>query len=95
MASRRDIKTLTAVIAETQEGDRIRAGFSTPRYGEFTVEATVVAGPDQTLTVGDWPVAKAGKPSKGLQEIVILASSGKHPYAVGAVPEPAAEELAA
>lgn len=84
MAARRDIKALTAGIAGLTEGDRVRAGISHPRYGDFIIEATVVGGSESVLTAGSWAISKNGKPSKHLTELVVLASAGKHDYAIGA-----------
>ena len=82
MAARRDIKALTAGIAGMTAGDRVRAGISHPRYGNFIIEATVVAGGDSVLTAGSWAISKNGKPSKHLTELIVLASAGKHDDAV-------------
>lgn len=83
MAARRDIKALTAGIAGLNEGDRVRAGISHPRYGDFIIEATVVSGSESVLTAGSWAIAKNGKPSKHLTELVVLASAGNHEFGVG------------
>lgn len=92
MAARRDVKALTAGIAELNAGDRVRIGVTHPRYGDCAVEATVTAG-ENTLAAGGWNISKGGKPVKHLTELVILASAGKHAFGIGE--ETAPEALAA
>lgn len=92
MAARRDVKALTAAIAELSAGDRVRIGVNHPRYGECAVEATVVEA-DAAFTAGGWSISKGGKPTKHLTELVILASAGKHAFGIGE--EPAPDALAA
>lgn len=89
MAARRDVKALTAGIAELNAGDRVRIGITHPRYGDCSIEATVTAG-ESTLAGGGWNISKGGKPSKHLTELVILASAGKHEFGIGEEPAPQA-----
>ena len=83
---RRDTKALTATIAETGKGDRVRAGFNHPRYGVFTVEGTVTkggAGQDRNqLMVGGWYLNLGERAAKHLHELEILAPAGQHDFAI-------------
>lgn len=82
MAARRDVKALTFSISELAAGDRVRIGVNHPRYGECIIEATVVEA-DSAFTAGGWGISKAGKPTKHLTELVILASAGNHAFGIG------------
>lgn len=81
---RRDTKALTATIAEINKGDRVSAGFNHPRYGQFTVEGTVIkggAGLDRNqLIVAGWYINLNERAAKYLQELSILAPAGKHEF---------------
>jgi hypothetical protein len=83
---RRDTKALTATIAEINKGDRVSAGFNHPRYGQFTVEGTVVkggAGLDRNqLMVGGWYINLNERASKYLHELTIVAPAGQHEYVI-------------
>lgn len=83
---RRDTKTLTATIAEINKGDRVTAFFNHPRYGQFTVEGTVVkggAGLDRNqLMVGGWYINLNERAAKYLQELTIVATAGKHEFVI-------------
>lgn len=73
MAARRDVKAITAALADVKAGIRVRAGFRTPRYGDFTVTAEAIAGLERgQLTAGSWLLGTAGKPSKHLQSLEII-----------------------
>ena len=82
MAARRDVKALTSTITELAAGDRVRIGVNHPRYGECTVEATVVET-DTAFTAGGWGISKAGKPTRHLTELVVLSSAGNHAFGIG------------
>jgi hypothetical protein len=83
---RRDTKALTATISEINKGDRVRARFNHPRYGQFTVEGTVVkggAGLDRNqLIVGGWYINLNERAAKYLHELDIIAPAGKHEFAI-------------
>lgn len=83
---KRDTKALTATIAELQKGDRVRATFNHPRYGQFDVEGTVLkggAGLDRgQLSVAGWYINLNARAAKALQDLVILAPAGKHEFAI-------------
>lgn len=83
---RRDTKALTATIAEISKGDRVSAGFNHPRYGQFTIEGTVVkggAGLDRNqLMVGGWYVNLNERAAKYLQDLVIVAPAGQHEFEI-------------
>ena len=73
MAARRDVKALAATLEELKAGTNVRAGFRSPRYGDFIISATVVRGLERTqLTAGSWLLSTAGKPSKHLQSLEII-----------------------
>lgn len=98
MAARRDVKDLTATLETLAVGDRVRAGLRSPRYGDFTVEATVVKGPERgQLMAASWMISAQGKPAKALQELVITASAAMNEFPVlQPVPVvPSGEDLAA
>lgn len=81
---RRDTKALTATIAEINKGDRVVAGFNHPRYGQFTVEGTVIkggAGLDRNqLIVAGWYINLNERAAKHLHELSIIAPAGKHEF---------------
>jgi hypothetical protein len=83
---RRDTKALTATISELKKGDRVRATFNTPRYGQFTVEGTVLkggAGLDRNqLSVAGWYINLNERATKALHDLSILAVAGKHEFAI-------------
>ncbi|HEX9227584.1 MAG TPA: hypothetical protein VF885_13150 [Arthrobacter sp.] len=83
---RRDTKALTATIAEINKGDRVVAGFNHPRYGQFTVEGTVIkggAGLDRNqLMVGGWYINLNERAAKHLHELAIIAPAGSHEFAI-------------
>ncbi|WP_427019340.1 hypothetical protein ACQCSX_22550 (plasmid) [Pseudarthrobacter sp. P1] len=89
-ATRRNTKALTATIAELRKDDRVLAAFSTPRYGSFTIEGTVLqggAGQDRNqLIVGGWLINTGERASKHLQELTILAEAGQNPFTFEPVP---------
>lgn len=83
MAARRDVKELTSTLETLAVGDRVRAWLRAPRYGDFTVEATVVKGPERgQLMAASWLISAQGKPGKALQELVITASAAKNEFPV-------------
>jgi hypothetical protein len=82
-APRRDIKELTATIADLGVGDLVEGSFATPRYGHFTIEGTVLQGMDRkTLSVGSWHLNSDDKPAKALTALRILAKAGEHDKAI-------------
>lgn len=84
-AARRDVKALTAAVEPIKKGDRVAATFKAPRYGNFTVEGTVVkaVGPEhRQFNIGSWLLSSEGKPSKFLQSVEILAVAGEHEHAI-------------
>lgn len=73
MAARRDVKALAATLEELKIGTNVRAGFRSPRYGDFVITAIVVRGLERTqLSAGSWLLSTAGKPSKHLQTLDVL-----------------------
>ncbi|MCC3292931.1 hypothetical protein [Arthrobacter sp. zg-Y1110] len=73
-AVRRDVKAITAVLENLKAGERVRAGFRSPRYGEFTITAAAVKGIERgQLTAGSWLLGTAGKPSKHIQSLEVIA----------------------
>lgn len=75
-APRRDIKAITAALEALKAGQRVTAGFRTPRYGDFTVTADAVKGLERgQLTAGSWLLGTSGKPSKHLQSLEIVPDS--------------------
>ena len=81
--TKRNLKDVTANLETIKAGDRVSATFRTPRYGEFTIEATVLAGLTfRSLVVGAWILGTAGKPTKNLQSVTRLAAKGKHEMAI-------------
>lgn len=73
MAARRDVKALATTLEDLKVGANVRAGFRSPRYGDFIITATVIRGLERTqLTAGSWLLSTAGKPSKHLQTLEIL-----------------------
>lgn len=89
--TRRDTKALTATIEEIKKGDRVSAVLNHPRYGQFTVEGTVLqggAGQDRDqLLVGGWYLNIGARAAKHLQELTILAPAGQHGFEI---PKPSA-----
>lgn len=83
---KRDTKALTATIAELKKGDRVRATFNHPRYGQFDVEGTVLkggAGLDRgQLSVAGWYINLNARAAKALQDLVVLAVAGEHEFAI-------------
>lgn len=92
-AARRNVKELTATLADIKKGARVRAVFLTPRYGHFEVTGTVIkggAGQDrEQLIVAGWLLNAKDRPGKHLQELELLAVAGDHEYPIepSAAPE--------
>ncbi|MCC3299382.1 hypothetical protein [Arthrobacter caoxuetaonis] len=73
---RRDIKAITAVLENLTAGQKVTAGFRTPRYGDFTITAEAVKGLERgQLTAGSWLLGTSGKPSKHLQSLAVVTDA--------------------
>ena len=77
-----------AVMASVVAGDRVRARFITETDGDFTIEATVIAGAaGKSLIAGSMVVSAAGEPGHHLHSVTILEPAGEPAFTPSTEPE--------
>lgn len=66
--AKRNVKALTAFLAELEQGDAVVATFSTERYGVFAVRGSVMYSTSLAgSTLGSHPLDSNNKPQRTLQ----------------------------
>ena len=77
-----------AVMASVVAGDRVRARFMTEMDGDFTIEATVIAGAaGMSLVAGSMVISAGGEPGRHLHSVTVLESAGDPAFTPSTEPE--------